>query len=129
MPATKANGTLMAHGGLSDDHRLVFCLVELRGLEPLTPCLQNTRRLSDTVAHLGLQPRRVGLDRLVSFPVVVRIGGQLWPCRRDAAVLTLKRQGSGPAPIAREHHAWSPTPSPPHPAGGLDRGYGCLASR
>jgi hypothetical protein len=30
-------------------------LVELGGLEPPTPCLQNRRRLSDVVAHLGLQ--------------------------------------------------------------------------
>jgi hypothetical protein len=41
MPAAKANGTLMAHGGLGHDHRLVFSQVELRGLEPLTPCLQS----------------------------------------------------------------------------------------
>ena len=31
-----------------------FSQVELRGLEPLTPCLQNRRKLSETVAHLGL---------------------------------------------------------------------------
>src|SRR5215831_21357491 len=29
--------------------------VELGGLEPPTPCLQNRPKLSDTVAHLGLQ--------------------------------------------------------------------------
>src|SRR5262249_34569414 len=40
--------------------------VELRGLEPLTPYLQNTRRLSATVAHLGLRPRCGGQDRFVS---------------------------------------------------------------
>ena len=33
-----------------------FSQVELRGLEPLTPCLQNRRRLSDVVAHLGICP-------------------------------------------------------------------------
>ena len=30
--------------------------VELGGLQPPTPCLQNRRKLSDTVAHLGLRP-------------------------------------------------------------------------
>jgi hypothetical protein len=59
MPATKANGTLMAHRGLGHDRCLVFSQVELGGLEPPTPCLQNTRRLSDTVAHLVLRPRAV----------------------------------------------------------------------
>jgi hypothetical protein len=41
MPATKANGTLMARRGLDHDHCLMFSQVELRGLEPLTPCLQS----------------------------------------------------------------------------------------
>jgi hypothetical protein len=54
------------------------------GLEPPTPCWQNTCRLSDTVAHLGWRPHGVGRDRLVSDPVVVRFGGQLWPCRPGA---------------------------------------------
>ena len=53
MPATKANGTLMAHRGLGHDHRLTFSQVELRGLEPLTPCLQSMARLSSTVHGLG----------------------------------------------------------------------------
>jgi hypothetical protein len=70
-----------------------------RGLEPLTPCLQNTRGLSATVADLGLWLRRVTQDRFVSDPVVVRFGGQLRPWRPQAAGLTLKRQrwanGSG----------------------------------
>jgi hypothetical protein len=35
---------------------------ELRGLEPLTPCLQNSRKLSDVVAHLGLRPRARPLE-------------------------------------------------------------------
>ena len=54
MPATKANGTLMARRGLDHDHWLTFSQVELGGLEPPTPCLQNRRRLSDVVAHLGI---------------------------------------------------------------------------
>jgi hypothetical protein len=41
MSTTKVNGTLMARTGLGDDHRLMFSQVELRGLEPLTPCLQS----------------------------------------------------------------------------------------
>ncbi len=32
---------------------MVFCLVEPRGLEPLTPCLQSPLRLSRTVHGLG----------------------------------------------------------------------------
>jgi hypothetical protein len=63
--------------------------------------LQNTCRLSDTVAHLGLRPWRVGKDRFLSDPVVVRIGGQLtWTDQRRAA-LTLKRQVTG-------SHPWKP---------------------
>jgi hypothetical protein len=60
-------------------------------------CLQNTCSLSVTVAHLGLRPRRVGQDRFASDPVVVRFGGQLRPCRPQAAGLTLKcqRQANG----------------------------------
>ena len=42
----------------------------------LIPYLQNTPRLSDTVAHLGLRPHGLGRDRLVSDAVVVRLGGQ-----------------------------------------------------
>ena len=42
----------------------------------VTPCLQNMHRLSDTFAHLGFRPKGVGLDRLVSEPVVVSLGGQ-----------------------------------------------------
>jgi len=53
--STKANRTSMAHRGLSDDRRLVFSHVELRGLEPLTPCLQNRPKLSEIVAHLGMR--------------------------------------------------------------------------
>ena len=34
-------GTLMARGPWRRWVRMVFCLVELRGLEPLTPCLQS----------------------------------------------------------------------------------------
>jgi hypothetical protein len=58
----------------------------------LITCLQNTCRLSATVAHLGWSPRRIGQDRLVSDAVVVRIGGQLRLGRPQAARLTLKRQ-------------------------------------
>jgi hypothetical protein len=54
----------------------------------VSPCLQNTCRLSVTVAHLGLRPPRVGQDRFVPDPVVVR----LQPWRPRAAGLTLKRQ-------------------------------------
>jgi len=93
MPAAKTNGTLMAHRGLGHDRCLTFLQVELGvelgGLEPPTPCLQNTCRLSDTVAHLGLWPRRVDQDRFVSDPVVVSFGGQLQPCRPQAAGLAL----------------------------------------
>src|SRR5215470_18987515 len=49
-----------------------------KALEPLSPCLQNTCDLSDTVAHLGLRSHGVVHDRLASDPVVVRFGGQPW---------------------------------------------------
>jgi hypothetical protein len=55
---------------------MVFCLVELRGLEPLTPCLQNTPGLSGTVAHLALGRRVIRWDRSALGAVVVRPGGQ-----------------------------------------------------
>jgi hypothetical protein len=42
----------------------------------MIPCLQNTPRLSVTVAHLELDPRRVCRDRPESDPVVVSFGGQ-----------------------------------------------------
>jgi Clp amino terminal domain, pathogenicity island component len=66
----------MEHGAAVALLEMAFCLVELRGLEPLTPCLQNTPGLSVTVAHLAL--RRLGgcWDRPKSGPVVVRLGGQ-----------------------------------------------------
>ena len=41
----------------------------------LITCLQNRRKLSATVAHLGIRRRRVGRDRLVSDSVVVSLGG------------------------------------------------------
>jgi hypothetical protein len=41
--------------------------------------MQNTRGLSDTVAHLGLRLQGIGQDRLASDPVVVRLGGQHRP--------------------------------------------------
>ena len=80
----------MAREGLGAILVRVFSQVELGGLEPPTPCLQNTCRLSDIVAHLVLWPRRIGQDRFVSDPVVVRFGGQLRPCQPQTARMTLK---------------------------------------
>ena len=51
--------------------------MDVGGLEPPTPCLQNTLTLSDTVAHLGRRLAYVQRDRLESEPVVVSFGGQL----------------------------------------------------
>ena len=78
-------------------------MVEPRGLEPLTPCLQNRRSLSDTVAHWGCGRGCVRWDRTVSDPVVVRFGGQGSPgmcgaartssasmCRYSAGLFVLK---------------------------------------
>ena len=104
-----------------------ICLLHRSGLtlkcqqsgRSLIPCLQNRCRLSATVAHLGLRPHSVGQDRSVSDPVVVRFGGQLRPCRPQAAGLTLNCQrwanGSGggrsilvsPAQMGRRHGPWS----------------------
>jgi hypothetical protein len=41
----------------------------------LALCLQNTLRLSGTVAHLGRSLQSIRLDRHLSGPVVVSIGG------------------------------------------------------
>ena len=51
-------------------------VVELRGLEPLTLCLQSTFTLSVIVAGLGMNPSPVRLNRPSSGLVVVRRGGQ-----------------------------------------------------
>ena len=55
-------------------HMKVFCLVELRGLEPLTPCLQNSADVSRTVPDVGLI---ISLDHLRSarFGAVATDGG------------------------------------------------------
>jgi hypothetical protein len=58
MPTTKVNGTLMARTGLGDDHRLMFSQVELRGLEPLIPCLQSMAKMSSTVHGPGTKRSR-----------------------------------------------------------------------
>jgi hypothetical protein len=42
----------------------------------VTLCLQKTRRLSDTVAHLDRSPRLIRWDRPLSGSVVVSLGGQ-----------------------------------------------------
>jgi hypothetical protein len=77
---TQANGTLMARAPRSMIRIGVFCLVgvELRGLEPLTPCLQNAPGLSETFVHLGRTRTRLRSDRLVSDLVVVSLGCQRW---------------------------------------------------
>jgi site-specific DNA recombinase len=62
-PARTLRRTPVTEGRSPKDHDLVLSghgsnknpLVELRGLEPLTPCLQNRRKLSDVVAHLGVR--------------------------------------------------------------------------
>jgi hypothetical protein len=66
-------GSGMARGAMTI-LRKAFCLVELGGLEPPTPCLQNRPRLSETVAHLGLWPQmhRLGSD------LVGSCCGQAW---------------------------------------------------
>jgi hypothetical protein len=51
-----------------------FSQVELRGLEPLNPCLQNRRRLSDVVAHLGIRSR----VRPLESGLVGSCCGQVW---------------------------------------------------
>src|SRR5258708_26739945 len=62
-------------------------MVKLSGLDPLTPCLQITPRMSGGVAHLGRQFTRVRRDRPASGLVVVKRGGQqspCWPLRSEA---------------------------------------------
>jgi hypothetical protein len=62
-------------------------------LRRLTPCLQNTSKLSGNVADLGLSVGRIRWDRPVSGPDVVSLGGQRFTCvgsslliRRDLRV-------------------------------------------
>jgi hypothetical protein len=57
-----------------NQHDLDFAEVELRGLEPLTPCLQNRPRLSDVVAQLGLWPS----GHLLGSDFVRSCCGQVW---------------------------------------------------
>ena len=47
--------------GPGDDHPLTFSQVELRGLEPLTPCFQSTHTLTGTVPDVGSRPPCVRL--------------------------------------------------------------------
>jgi hypothetical protein len=74
MPATKANGTLMAHRGLGHDHRLVFSQVELGGLEPPTPCLQSMAKMSSSVHGLAWSVPSVHLSPATSRLVVSVVG-------------------------------------------------------
>jgi hypothetical protein len=72
------------NGHFDDPARIVFA-GGARGTRTPDPCLQNTCSLSDSVAHLGLQLRRVCSDRPLSDAVVVRFGGQ---CGRDPGLTT-----------------------------------------
>ena len=83
----------------------MICLVELRGLEPLTPCLQSTFTLSVAVVGLGLGFFPVCPSRPLSGLVVVRRGGQALhdlPLRRSTDVL-----GSAAAFLVRAGSSWS----------------------
>jgi hypothetical protein len=74
MPATKANGTLMARRGLGHDHCLMFSQVELGGLEPPAPCLQ-TGGSTSTGVHRRRSPSwDVHLGPVRSRPVAVLSG-------------------------------------------------------
>ena len=53
-----ANGTLMARAATLVILCRVFCLVELRGLEPLTPCVQT--------GHAGVRGACLGVSAQVS---------------------------------------------------------------
>ena len=76
-------GTLMARTPRSMIRMGVFCLVELRGLEPLTPCLQNPHRVSRTVHGLGrlipLIHSNLPRSRLVGVSHGCHLGGPLRP--------------------------------------------------
>ena len=58
------------HNRLTMDLRRGVSQVELRGLEPLTPCLQNRPKLSDTVAHLGSPATRASAE-MVPCPILL----------------------------------------------------------
>lgn len=59
-------------------HNLVAWPIGTKLARPrtLTPCLQSTPRLSETVGHLVLRHEHIRCDRLASGPVVVSFGGQ-----------------------------------------------------
>jgi hypothetical protein len=65
-----------------------FCLVELGGLEPPTPCLQIGPSCRMWSLTWGCCPGRVRWDRALLDPVVVSLGGQrprAWPFVRSQA--------------------------------------------
>jgi hypothetical protein len=76
MPATKANGTLMARRGLGHDHCLMFSQVELGGLEPRPPACKQVAAgppASIAAAHRPGTCARVRSDpgALLYFPAVL----------------------------------------------------------
>lgn len=77
MPATKANGTLMARRGLGHDLCLTFSQVELGGLEPPTPCLQSDvyvcPRGADLAIRLSVSSREIPQRTPVNGTLMARL--------------------------------------------------------
>jgi hypothetical protein len=61
--------------------------VELRGLEPLTPCLQSTSRLSEAVSHVAIDGSGV---RSQTASVGLRCGQGWWSGSRDGSKNSVK---------------------------------------
>ena len=72
----------MAREGPGVDRGLTFSQVELRGLEPLTPCLQSKAKLSSTVCGLARRLCWFRLSTAVSSRVGVGYGCQRGPASR-----------------------------------------------
>ena len=83
----------------------MFCLVELSGLEPLTPCLQSTPRLSDTVADLAISG---SISRSQTGSVESRCGQHRWSASMSAGKRLLR-----PGMTARASHRFDWSGQPP----------------
>jgi hypothetical protein len=81
----------------------VFCLVgvELRGLEPLTPCLQNPHRVSCMVCGLGGQPLLVCSRPPISGLVGVSCGCHRWVASSSRTVGTVEWLTSWPSSFGK----------------------------
>src|ERR1035441_6704825 len=89
-------------------------LVELRGLEPLTPCLQNPCRVSNTVCGLEYLTSTVHRDPAKSRLVGVNLGCQPAPRFRSRCKLRwpLRPEAKLRCGLPGPQHAWPAADGP-----------------